>query len=114
MAVSLRYVTAVGLLVAGAAPLRAADGPPVGPLFSRHVVPLFSRLGCNAGGCHGAVKGQNGFRLSLFGADPAADHDRLVREAAGRRLNHFAPETSLLLLKATGEAPHEGGKRLTA
>ena len=82
------------------------------PLFSRHVVPVFSRLGCNAGACHGAVKGQNGFRLSLFGADPAADHTRLLREANGRRLNQFAPADSLLLFKGTGAVPHEGGNRL--
>src|SRR5262245_15961123 len=38
------------------------------PLFSRQIVPILSRLGCNAGGsCHGVVKGQAGFRLSLFG-----------------------------------------------
>ncbi len=37
------------------------------PRFTRHVVPLFSRLGCNAGTCRGKVKGENGFRLSLFG-----------------------------------------------
>ncbi|MBL8796291.1 MAG: DUF1553 domain-containing protein [Planctomycetia bacterium] len=101
------------LVVAGLAPaLPAAEGPASEPLFSRHVVPLFSRLGCNAGSCHGAVKGQNGFRLSLFGAEPAGDHDRLLREAGGRRLNPNDPENSLLLLKAAGQAGHQGGKRL--
>ena len=100
------------LVLFGAAPLRAADAVPADPLFSRHVVPVFSRLGCNAGSCHGAVKGQNGFRLSLFGADPAADHARLIREASGRRLNRFATDDSLLLLKGTGATPHEGGNRM--
>src|SRR5881396_2299579 len=90
-------------------PVRA-DGS--APLFSRHVIPLFSRLGCNAGACHGAVKGQNGFRLSLFGAEPAADHERLLREAGGRRLNLLDPDASLLLLKATGQVAHPGGKRM--
>ena len=65
---------------------------PAEPLFSRHVVPLFSRLGCNAGACHGAVKGQNGFRLTLFGVDPALDHQRLVREFSSRRLNFQDPD----------------------
>lgn len=57
------------LAVVGAT-LHAADEPalPAEPRFSRHLVPLFSRLGCNAGACHGAVKGQNGFRLTLFGS----------------------------------------------
>jgi hypothetical protein len=56
--------------------------------FRTKVVPLLSRLGCNAGGCHGKASGQNGFRLSLFGSDPAFDHDALVREPRGRV---FAP-----------------------
>lgn len=82
--------------------------------FNRDVTALFSRLGCNGGTCHGAVKGQNGFRLSLFAADPAADHERLLREFSGRRLNMQNPDASLLLLKATGRVSHEGGKRLDA
>jgi len=82
------------------------------PLFSRHVEAVFSRLGCNGGTCHGAVKGQNGFKLSLFGADPSQDHDRVVRELNGRRVNLHDPEQSLLLLKATGQVAHEGGKRM--
>jgi hypothetical protein len=80
--------------------------------FSRHVIPLFSRLGCNAGVCHGAVKGQNGFRLSLFGAEPGVDHQRLLREGGGRRLDPFEADRSLLLLKATGQVTHGGGKRI--
>ena len=80
--------------------------------FSRHIVPLFSRLGCNAGTCHGAVKGKNGFRLMLFGADPVGDHDSLLHEFGGRRINASAPEASLLLLKSTGRVPHVGGKRI--
>jgi len=86
-------------------------GPDV-PLFSRHVVPLFSRLGCNAGACHGAVKGQAGFRLTLFGAEPAQDHERLLHEGGGRRLNRIDPDASLLLLKATAQLPHQGGRRM--
>ena len=82
------------------------------PQFSRHVAAVFSKLGCNSGGCHGAVKGQNGFRLTLFGADPALDLERLLHEFGGRRLNFQTPEKSLLLLKATGEATHGGGKRM--
>src|SRR4051812_5281820 len=90
----------------------ASPAPAQEPQFSRHIVPIFSKLGCNSGACHGAVKGQNGFRLTLFGADPALDHHRLVREFGGRRLNFQDSDASLLLLKATGQIPHEGGKRL--
>src|ERR1700721_901316 len=82
------------------------------PRFSRHVEAVFSRVGCNGGACHGAVKGQNGFRLSLFAADPILDHERIVREAAGRRISALDPESSLLLLKATGRVPHQGGRLL--
>src|SRR5262249_6781423 len=53
-----------------------------------------------------------GFRLSLFGADPALDHLRLTREFAGRRLNRAHPEASLMLQKATAQTAHQGGKRM--
>jgi hypothetical protein len=76
------------------------------------VTALFSRVGCNGGTCHGAVHGQNGFRLSLFGADTAGDHDRLLREFGGRRVNLADPAASLILRKATGQAEHGGGVRL--
>src|SRR5262245_55092510 len=84
------------------------------PLFTRHVEAVFSRLGCNGGTCHGAVKGQNGFALSLFGADPALDHERLLRGSGGRRLDLIDPASSLLLLKATGRVAHGGGKLMSA
>ncbi len=100
------------VLAVGANTVRAEE--PAEPLFSRHVEAVFSRLGCNGGTCHGAVKGQNGFRLSLFGADPVLDLDRLVREAGGRRLNLQEPDNSLLLLKATGRLGHQGGQRTTS
>lgn len=103
-----RFLALFGVLAMAAEPAPAQDQP----LFSRHVVSLFSKLGCNAGACHGAVKGQNGFRLTLFGADPALDHHRLVREFSGRRLDFQDPDNSLLLLKATGRVAHEGGRRL--
>ena len=82
------------------------------PTFGRHVVPLFSKLGCNGGTCHGAVQGKKGFRLSLFGADPAADHAQLVTGSNGRRVNQAQAEQSLFLRKATKAIPHEGGKLL--
>jgi hypothetical protein len=80
--------------------------------FGNQVVPIFTKLGCNAGGCHGKASGQNGFKLSLLGFDPQVDYDALVKEARGRRLFPAAPEQSLLLLKATGTVAHAGGKRI--
>jgi hypothetical protein len=80
--------------------------------FVNDVVPIFTKAGCNGGGCHGKSGGQNGFRLSLLGFEPQEDYLHLVKESRGRRLFVAAPERSLLLTKATGEVPHGGGKRL--
>jgi hypothetical protein len=81
--------------------------------FRHEVEPILTRAGCNAGACHGTPSGKNGFRLSLRGYDPALDILALTREAHGRRLNLLDPAASLLLRKATGQTPHEGGQRLT-
>jgi mono/diheme cytochrome c family protein len=76
--------------------------------FRRDVMPVFLKGDCNR--CHGAARGQDGFRLSLFGYDPEGDHFRLTRELAGRRINLALPDESMLITKATGAAPHTGGK----
>ena len=80
--------------------------------YHKHIMALFSKLSCNGGNCHGAVKGQNGFRLSMFSADPQGDHARLLYETGGRRVNPQDPASSLLLLKATGQIPHGGDVRM--
>lgn len=80
--------------------------------FANQIVPIFTKNGCNGGGCHGKAAGQNGFRLSLLGFEPAEDYDHLVKEARGRRLFPAAPERSLLLTKGAAQLPHGGGKRL--
>src|SRR5262245_58137249 len=87
-----------------------AGGRPVD--FRTEVQPLLSKHGCNAGGCHGKASGQNGFKLSLFGFDAAFDHAALTREARGRRIFPAAPDHSLLLLKASGQVPHGGGRKI--
>jgi hypothetical protein len=81
--------------------------------FNTDLVPLFTKLGCNSGGCHGKAGGQNGFSLSLLGFEPDQDFEAIAQEARGRRLLLTAPSQSLLLLKATGTLAHGGGKRLT-
>lgn len=80
--------------------------------FKNQIVPIFTKLGCNSGGCHGKASGQNGFKLSLLGFYPDEDHEFLVKENRGRRLFPSSPADSLLLLKATGRSPHGGGKRM--
>ncbi|QDU19662.1 DUF1549 domain-containing protein [Urbifossiella limnaea] len=80
------------------------------PSFLNEVVPILTRSGCNQGGCHGKGNGQNGFRLSLRGYAPEQDHRYLTREFDGRRIDPAKPEASLLLQKAVGAVPHEGGR----
>ncbi len=80
--------------------------------FGNQIVPIFTKLGCNSGGCHGKASGQNGFKLSLLGFEPEVDFIALKKEGRGRRVFPEAPDNSLLLLKATGQVAHGGGKRL--
>ncbi len=80
--------------------------------YVHDVAPVMSRFGCNASSCHGKAEGQNGFKLSVFGNDPQGDYAALVHQARGRRVFTAAPEQSLLLLKSSGEMPHEGGVQL--
>ncbi|XZE54800.1 DUF1549 domain-containing protein [Planctomycetaceae bacterium SH139] len=82
--------------------------------YVRDVNPVMSRLGCNQGTCHGAQKGKNGFRLSLRGYDPVFDLRALADDLAARRVNLASPGDSLMLLKALGRVPHEGGALIDA
>ncbi|HLX64853.1 MAG TPA: DUF1549 and DUF1553 domain-containing protein [Planctomycetota bacterium] len=87
-----------------------AETPPV--RFVRDVMPVISRAGCNAGTCHGAAKGRNGFKLSLRGYDPDSDYEALINDLSGRRFDRVEPEKSLMLLKPLAEVPHEGKRVL--
>jgi hypothetical protein len=82
------------------------------PGFQNDVIPAITKAGCNTGDCHGAGRGQDGFRLSLFGYDIPGDHYRIVNELPGRRINLAVPEKSLLIQKAIGAVPHTGGERM--
>jgi hypothetical protein len=77
--------------------------------FVRDVMPTLSRMGCNAGTCHGSQNGKNGFKLSLRGYDPLFDHRALTDDLEGRRFNRAAPDASLMLMKMSGAVPHVGG-----
>jgi Protein of unknown function (DUF1553)/Protein of unknown function (DUF1549) len=81
--------------------------------FGEDIVPVLTRLGCNTGSCHGRLEGQNGFHLSLFGYDPAGDFQAVARDGGQRRISRLSPEESLMLVKASGRAPHGGGRRMT-
>jgi hypothetical protein len=79
------------------------------PGFRDQIVPLLTKLGCNAGSCHGAAAGRGGMALSLFGSRPESDYATLVVDLQGRRVHRVVPERSLLLAKPSGLLDHEGG-----
>lgn len=99
-------MTALWLLGAS---LVVADAAPVD--FDTDIVPILTRHGCNAGACHGAAVGRGGFRLSLYGSNPAIDHEQIAFDLEGRRVNSTRPDSSLLFLKATESINHGGGPR---
>ncbi len=80
--------------------------------FGRDVVSILTTKGCNSSSCHGSPAGQNGFKLSLYGSDPRADHRMIVEGHGGRRVNLADPEKSLLLGKPSFAVPHGGGQVL--
>jgi hypothetical protein len=83
------------------------SGAPVS--YVRDVQPVLSKLGCNAGTCHGAAQGKNGFKLSLRGYDPIFDHRALTDDLEARRFNRAAPDRSLMVMKPAGAVAHAGG-----
>jgi hypothetical protein len=82
--------------------------------FENDIMPLLNRFACNSAGCHGNASGQNGFKFSVFGFDPQADYNALVKESRGRRVLPASPEASLFLMKAAGQMAHGGGTRIRA
>lgn len=94
-------------VVLAAGPAAAADPPS----FAHDVSAVLSRSGCNMGACHGNLNGKGGLKLSLRGEDPAFDFAALTRGALGRRVDLASPTESLMLKKAVGAVPHEGGVR---
>ena len=80
--------------------------------FAPDVVSILTTKGCNGSDCHGSPAGQNGFKLSLFGYDVAADHQAMVESDDGRRVNLEEPRESLILKKPTFAIPHGGGQIL--
>lgn len=82
--------------------------------FQSELIATLNVGGCNAGACHGTPSGKNGFRLSLRGYDPPADYLQLTRDGFGRRTDRLNPSASLILRKALGLVPHEGGQRFKA
>ncbi len=80
--------------------------------FLRDVMPLVTKLGCNATECHGSTLGKGGFKLSMFAGEPDADYEALTKLHLGRRINKVEPLKSLVLLKATNTIAHQGGPKI--
>ncbi len=104
-----RQTWGLAILAAAAIPSLAWSSESLS--FNQDVIPILTRFGCNSGGCHGKLAGQNGFRLSLRGYAPEDDYESITRESLGRRVFASAPERSLLIRKAMGAVPHGGGPR---
>ncbi len=77
--------------------------------FKNDLIPMFTKLGCNAGKCHGSAIGRGEFKLSLYGGTPEADYDEIVRKLGGRRINLTDPESSLIFMKPAEFVEHGGG-----
>lgn len=80
--------------------------------FQREIIPILTKSRCNSGGCHGKAEGQNGFKLSIFGFDAAADYNEIVSASRGRRVAVTSPINSLLVQKATARIPHGGAQAI--
>jgi len=80
--------------------------------YVKDVQPIFNKVGCTSGPCHGGAKGKNGFKMSLRGYDPEFDFRAVMTDLSGRRINRTEPAQSLILLKPTMTIPHGGGVRL--
>ncbi len=89
----------------------AADEATAKPSFAIDVMQTLSKSGCNLGTCHGNANGKGGFKISLRGQDAKLDYLVLTHDQMSRRINVQEPDKSLLLLKATMQQAHEGGRR---
>ncbi len=94
-----------------AAPLAAAPRETPKLSFVKDIVPIFTKSGCANSNCHGSIRGQAGFKLSLFGYEPDLDYSAIVKAQDGRRINRTEPAKSLILMKPTFSTPHGGGER---
>jgi hypothetical protein len=91
--------------------------------FARDIGRIFTQRGCNGTSCHGSVKGQKGFKLSLNAVYPREDYAWIVEGGIYQvltaeqtkpkkpRIDLKKPEESLLLVKATAAVSHGGGER---
>ena len=75
------------LLMAGAALGAGQESTKAKVSFVKDVVPILTKAGCANSNCHGSIRGQNGFKLSLFGYEPELDYDAITKADDGRRID---------------------------
>jgi hypothetical protein len=91
--------------------------------FARDIGGILTKQGCNDSSCHGGVKGQGGFKLSLNSLYPREDYQWIVEGGtyqvlttdAGIRVPRIdlkEPRKSMILVKPAMTVPHGGGLRL--
>ena len=71
--------------------------------FGGDVMPLLTKMGCSGGNCHGAITGQNGFKLSLFGYHPDEDYAMIAEKHEGPP--HRFGQSGQQLVAAQANAP---------
>ena len=110
-----RYTAATKFRVAGLDEERSFS-------FARDIGGVLTKKGCNGSSCHGGVKGQGGFKVSLNALYPREDYKWIVEggtyqvltdEVAGEkkpRVDLEKPRQSLLLQKPAMQVPHGGGQ----
>jgi Protein of unknown function (DUF1549)/Protein of unknown function (DUF1553)/Bacterial Ig-like domain (group 2) len=94
---------------AAAVPVAKREKPKLS--FIKDIVPIFTKFGCAGSNCHGSIRGQAGFKLSLFGYEPDLDYNAIVKAGDGHRINLADSAKSLILLKPTASVEHGGGER---
>ena len=104
-ALRLGCVGAIAMMLAVAAPARAtlqyiaatnvAMLTRVPAHFTRDILPILTKTGCNQGSCHGQQGGKGGFKLSLRAWDALYDHEQIVKDASGKRIAGTTPDETL-------------------
>lgn len=59
--------------------------------FKNDLIPMFTKLGCNAGKCHGSAIGRGDFKLSLYGEPQKPTMTRLFDVLAEGGLTWWTP-----------------------
>ena len=89
--------------------------------FARDIGRILTQRGCNTSDCHGSVKGQKGFKLSMNALYPREDYAWIVKGGIYQvltaeqtmpqkpRIDRDKPKQSLLLRKATAAVRRDGG-----